>query len=520
MLKSRRVAWLVPAAFAALSGPIASAGEPSEPEMRSAVERYLRERSTEPQGSPRYFDATAIAVFQKLGCEARESGAAFACRYRIEVGTQYRESRVATHLFAQQDGRWISRGPAPRTPPPAPAAADAASDEALYLERLNRVPGATTGGTGTGVYDPMEHVPGAQPYRALPSAGRASTIIRREALEQAADYAARQHSSALLVAHRGQLVLERYFDGASADTPMLSRSLAKPLSAVAVGRAIALGRIRSLDQPVADFITEWRGDPVRSRILVRHLLDMRSGMLRQSLASGPDHILNRAFLHPRHDEILIREYPVPDEPGSVYEYNQAASDVVALVIERATGRRYAEFVGREVWAAVGARGGEVWVNRPGGVAHSGCCMFAPAESWLRLGMLVGDGGQWNGRRLLPDGYARQMMTGTLQNPYFGLGTFVAGPYTPRRGYANPATVRNLPPGVLHSEPYLARDLALFDGNSNQVVYIVPSESLVILRLARATPRPKDMPEWDNSVLPNVLLRGLSQRAQHAVQPAG
>ena len=46
-----------------------------------------------------------------------------------------------------------------------------------------------------------------------------------------------------------------------------------------------------------------------------------------------------------------------------------ATGDLGLVIERATGRRYAEFLSREVLAPLGAAGGEIWINRPGGLAH-------------------------------------------------------------------------------------------------------------------------------------------------------
>jgi CubicO group peptidase (beta-lactamase class C family) len=177
----------------------------------------------------------------------------------------------------------------------------------------------------------------------------------------------------------------------------------------------------------------------------------------------------------------------------------------AHVIERATGRRYAEFVGTEVLQPIGAPGGTVWVNRPGGVAHSGCCMMLPARAWLNMGILVLQDGVWNGRRLLPRGYVAEMRTGTPENPYYGMGLWVAGSYTERRGFANAARPG---PKVLHSEPYLARDLVMFDGNSNQTVYIVPSARLVILRTGDSPPK---SPEWDNAMLPNTILRGMKYR---------
>jgi CubicO group peptidase (beta-lactamase class C family) len=278
------------------------------------------------------------------------------------------------------------------------------------------------------------------------------------------------------------------------------------MTAVAVGRAIALGAIRSLDQPVADFVTEWRGDAQRERILVRHLLDMRAGFLPQSLSMDPTHILNRAYLHPHHDEIIIKEYPVVDEPGSRYEYNNAAAEMVAVLIERATGMRYAEFLSKEILQPIGAPGGAVWVNREGGMAHSGCCLLLPPEAWLRLGVFLLQEGRWDGQALLPEGYVAAMREGTAENPYYGLGIYVAGSYVKRRGFANPEREPESR-RVLHSEPYLARDLYLFDGNANQVVYIVPSRRLVILRTGDNPPRSADA-EWDNSYLPNLLIRGL------------
>ena len=379
-----------------------------------------------------------------------------------------------------------------------------ADDEAVYQARFAQLFASFRAGLGLETYDPLEAVPGARDYQPLRAASGAS--IDPPALQRAREYAAANRSSAFLVWRDGVLEESSYFGETLATSTLTSRSLAKPMTAIAVGRAIALGRIRSLDQPVADFVPEWRDDERRRLILVRHLLDMRSGFLPQSMSPDPAHILNRAYLHPRHDEIIIREYPVVDAPGSRYEYNNASSEMVAVLIERATGRRYAEFISSEILQPIGAPGGQVWVNRPGGVAHSGCCLMLPAEAWLRLGILLSTDGVWQGKRLLPVGYVNEMRRPTRENPYYGLGVYVAGDYTPRRGFAHPEREADSRK-VLHSEPYLAPDLFLFDGNANQVVYIIPSERLVILRMGDNPPRGEGQ-EWDNTVLPNTVLRGI------------
>lgn len=376
------------------------------------------------------------------------------------------------------------------------AATYPADVEAVYAARFKDI--ATSGRGELSRYEPLEAVPGA-PAKSLPRAARPS--IAPAALAAAEAYAAANNSNAFIVIHKGKVQAERYFKGADAATGIVSKSLAKPITALAVGRAIMLGKIKSLDQPVIDFIPEWRGTP-KATMLIRHLLDMRSGLLAQGVSVEPDNIWSRAYLHPYHERIILEEYPLTDAPGSIYEYNNATSELVALVIERATGRRYAEFIGSEVLKPIGAAGGQVWINRPGGLAHSGCCALLPAQTYARMAMLVAKDGKWGGKALLPRGYVAAMKTGTAQHPHYGLGLWLGGDYIERRGFANP----NRPtPKVLHSEPYLSDDVVMFDGNSNQIVYIVPSQDLIVLRTGDSPPR---TPEWDNARLINIVLAGI------------
>ena len=373
--------------------------------------------------------------------------------------------------------------------------------EALYLERFNALRDRT-GGAGLGAYDPLKAVPGSETWSTIPLQAAADRAVSEEALAAARSYAERNNSSAFLVWRDGALEAEHYFGAYDKNSLIVSKSLAKPLSVIAVGRAIERGAIDSLDQPVADFIPEWRDTP-KEKILVRHTLDMRSGLLGQAPAPTADDVLNRAYLHPAHDDVIIHEYPLVTEPGTRYEYANANSELVAPLIERATGVQYEDWITEEIFKPLGARGGEIWMNREGGTPHSGCCILLPAETYLRLAILLIEDGVWNGARLLPEGFVREMRTPTAENPHAGMAVYAGSPYIERRGAANP----DVPYGrTLHTEPYLADDLFLFDGNSNQVVYIVPSEKLIILRTGA---RPPQEPEWDNAKLPNLILRGLT-----------
>lgn len=376
-------------------------------------------------------------------------------------------------------------------------------DDAEYIRRFEAFKNASLLGLGLPDYDVTVPVEGATKVRPWKRSSSDKQTISAEALRAVSDYATPRNTSALIVWRNGLIEHEEYFGGFTEQTPIKSASLAKPLSSLVIGRAIALGHIESLDQPVSDFVTEWQGQKWKDRILVRHLLDMRTGFLPQGFSLETEHILNVAYLHPRHDEFIVEQYPVIHKPGSRYDYANATSEMVAVVIERATGTTYGEFISAELLQKMDLNGGKIALNREGGVAHSGCCIFLDARAWLALGILVLQDGVWDGEPLLPRGYVEEMKTGTPQNPNYGLALYLGLPFDERRGYANPDIGL---PGVLHSEPYLADDLVLFDGNGNQVVYIVPSLDLVILRTGQSPP--KEVSEWDNSVLPNTVIRGL------------
>lgn len=231
--------------------------------------------------------------------------------------------------------------------------------------------------TGRRRVAPLEPVPG-QVHPLLPAKG---PTVAPTVLAAADRYAAANRSSALLVWRAGKLELARYYGATSAATLLVSKSLSKPLGAIAVGRAIALGKIRSLDQPLADFFPEWRGTP-KAAMHVRHLLDIRSGLLEQAFSSDPESPLNRGYIHPNHGRVLIEKYPLGAVPGTRYGYGNASAELVAPLIQRATGRRYAEFIGRECSPRSARREATSGSTGPAGLPIRGAaCTCRRKASW-------------------------------------------------------------------------------------------------------------------------------------------
>lgn len=381
----------------------------------------------------------------------------------------------------------------------------------VYDARFERLLREARAGSGLAGYDPLIDLPGATVVQRLSRKTEGDSWINDESRAWLDAFGDKTNSSAMFVWHEGEMIYENFFNGANAESLVISRSLSKPISIIAIGRAIQEGFIPSLDVPVDTYLHEWQGSD-KSPMTLRHLLQMRSGLARQGNSLESDHYLNRAYLHPFHIEVILHEYPMTHEPGVRYDYSNANSELIAPIIERATGRRYEDWVSEAVLAPLGAAGGQIWVNRPGGTVHSGCCALLPAETFLRLSILIMGDGEWDGVRLLPEGFVQAITTPSHTNPHTGMGMYLAGPYIENRGAANP----DVPFGhTLHSEPYLDRDLFLFDGNGHQVSYHIPRHNLIITRVGV---RPPKGVIWDNTALPNYLLRQLAKETGAQLVP--
>ena len=145
--------------------------------------------------------------------------------------------------------------------------------EALYMKRYNAR--GKSQAVGLKAYDTLAPVLGTKSYVALPNA--AQSTISQEALNTAKTYVENKNTSAFMVWRNGAVESENYFGEFDKDSLIVSKSLAKPLATIAIGRTIKEGHIKSLNQPVSDFITEWKGTP-KEAILVKYLLDMRTGL--------------------------------------------------------------------------------------------------------------------------------------------------------------------------------------------------------------------------------------------------
>ena len=271
------------------------------------------------------------------------------------------------------------------------------------------------------VYLPVTTIGGDSPASALPPPSPA-TAADAPALEFAIRQARNAGSRALLVMRHGEPLLARYF-GADNDQSLLPAGLvARPVLAMAMGLAIADGRLGPLDTPVARYLPEWDEEP-RGSITLRQLLEETSGLetggdIRSVLRRSPWNDFARlpAFATDKGVRMLLGNdfastalrFELEHEPGGFFNRSPANPQLAALILERATGMPYEQYIGERIFAVAGAGRIELALDRRAGMPAAHCCWRATAPGVARLVSLLATDGVDRGRRVLPAGWVREM----------------------------------------------------------------------------------------------------------------
>jgi len=345
---------------------------------------------------------------------------------------------------------------------------------------------------------PLRHGAGST----LPAAPPAERTIPAAAISQAVAYAEAQDSLALIIARHGRIELERYWDGADRETLFNPQSMSKTVGAMLTGIALAEGAIESLDTPVERYLPEWRGDP-RGRMTIRHLLTMSGGLAQIATDYRPVLWSRGTWQHFGTDfNGPILQLPLADPPGTRFEYNNNENNLLGLVLERATGTAYPEYLADKLWIPLDLGPAFMYADRPGGSVMKSCCILSRPIDWLTLGQLVLDEGWHAGRQVLPAGWVEQMLTPAATFPGYGFQIWLTVGITGQSSTSPPASTR----AWWASEPYATDRIAVFLGFGFQHVWVIPELELVIVRANRVWPREP----WDQARIPNLLIRALQQ----------
>ncbi|MBL7922576.1 MAG: serine hydrolase [Bacteroidia bacterium] len=216
----------------------------------------------------------------------------------------------------------------------------------------------------------------------------------------------RERSVAYLVIHRDSILYEAYWDGYSDSSLSNSFSMSKSVVAVLTGIAFREGKIRSLDQKVADFIPEYAGNS-KGKLSLRNLITMSAALSWDEAYASLFSITTEAY-YGKDLKGLMDRLEVVGEPGKNYEYQGGATQLLAMVLMRATGKSLSEYCSEKLWRPLGAEHAAEWtIDREGGMEKASCCIYSNARDFARIGALYLHLGNWHGQQLLDSAFVKE-----------------------------------------------------------------------------------------------------------------
>jgi CubicO group peptidase (beta-lactamase class C family) len=269
---------------------------------------------------------------------------------------------------------------------------------------------------------------------------------------------------AVIVVYDGQLIAEHYADGFSAKTKLAGWSMTKTVTGALIGILVKQGKLL-VGTPAP--VPEWQsaGDP-RHAITIENLLQQRSGL-------DFDEIYYRAsdatrMLFQKSDmAAFAAAHPLRFQPGSVFHYSSGNSNILSGIIRQTVGDSlYTCFPYKELFYKLGMYSA-VLEPDPSGTFVGSSFMYANARDWARLGLLFLHDGVINKERIFPKNWVAKSTMPVS---------------TDKRGYGYQIWLNTGSDSSVKHYPSAPADMFYADGFESQLIFVIPSKKLVIVRL--------------------------------------
>ncbi|MHC4329559.1 MAG: serine hydrolase domain-containing protein [Planctomycetota bacterium] len=276
-----------------------------------------------------------------------------------------------------------------------------------------------------------------------------------------------RRTRAVVVAYDGQIIAERYALGITHTTALGGWSMTKSVLNALVGILAGQGKL-SVQEPAP--VPQWQqpGDP-RTTITLDQLLRMTSGLaFGEYYRRFPSDVNLTLFVDPD-TAAFAADKPLIAQPGTRWAYSSGSANIVSGIIRQALGgdqTEYFAFPRRALFNKIGMRSAVLEPDTAGNFVASSF-MYATARDWARFGLLYLQDGVWEGQRILPEGWVEYTRSPTPAAPEYGaLFWLNTADASGKRVYSD----------LLPSDMFMAR------GYEKQVIAIIPSRKLVVVRL--------------------------------------
>ncbi len=216
-------------------------------------------------------------------------------------------------------------------------------------------------------------------------------------------------TTALVVIRNNKILHEEYWDGATDTTRSNSFSVAKSIVSLLIGCLLDEGKIKSLDQPITDYLPEFKNTNGFT-LRIKDLLTMSSGLDWNESYSSLFSPTTKAY-YGNHLAEQVLALKVKSEPGKLFDYQSCNTQLLALIIEKVSGQTISDFASEKLWKPLGAEHPAFWsVDRADGVEKAYCCFNSTATDFARIGQMVLDSGQFNNRQIVSKSYLKEATT--------------------------------------------------------------------------------------------------------------
>jgi CubicO group peptidase (beta-lactamase class C family) len=228
------------------------------------------------------------------------------------------------------------------------------------------------------------------------------------------DYLARHPATGFLIARGDTILYERYRYARTDRDRFLSQSMAKTVTGMLVGVAVAEGRIRSIDDPAETYVPGLAGSAYGATP-IRALLQMASGIAFSEEYNGHDDIarMGRDLFRTGGPGpvAVVRQFDRREVPPRTrFHYAGVESEVLGLVLRGATGMSLADYLGQRIWQPMGAEADAVWAVDSSGQEAAYCCFSAVLRDYARFALLLAHDGVAAGRQIIPRQWLLQATT--------------------------------------------------------------------------------------------------------------
>ena len=260
---------------------------------------------------------------------------------------------------------------------------------------------------------------------------------------------------AYVIIKNDSIWFENYYDGYNENSKSNSFSMAKSYVSGLLGKAIMEGYIKSVDQPVCDFLPAFC-DGLAVKMTVGDLSTMSSGTNWDEAYYSPLSITTRAYFD---DDLakVMNGLKVVNEPGTAFKYASGDTQMLAMVIEKATGKKLHNYFEDSFWKPLGSENQTLWQvdSEAHDLVKAYCCIASNAKDFARFGKLYKDHGKWNGKQILDSTFVAKSLTPKF-DPVYGYGWWL--------------------------KKHNGKDFKMMRGHLGQYVIVQPEDNVIIVRL--------------------------------------